>query len=532
MTSRMEAYTQCAPRFISKCTQTAYNRKVNKTTSYETQDGTDYGENICEQIASLLFKVSPMVEQALQDNETIDIFADYCDVPEKGDLSLYYITKDDEAFKPVGNVSNLKFGRGKFVQCIAVHPNQDDIIATSLCDSRSPDPYHEVGKMTSTSSVFIWKLGRSSPLYILKAPDDCTVCHFNSQQPNFVAGGCRNGAVVLWNLFKKELQEVNNTSDDDDTCVMQPVLVSSPEHGPKGMVADICWLSPPIQISAKGKMIEPSLLSNQSSQFLSVSGDGQILFWEIRFRELMEGKLPHIAKVKKQTVDFDEDFPYIKWLPLYKVKPKHLFGSGNISFCRAIVPFTDNIHNDFKPTELLCASEEGELVCINWCPNSHSEDEESGDKEISPQDFVQWMKKDHFRACIRLDQSVLLPSLVLSLSDRKFHLWNIGEKSGTMPFFSSPTASSLISDGKWSPTRPGVIFITKVDGTIDIWDFIGHGCNTPHSTIQLVTNRITSIAFTQNTTKDQVMILGDSTATLHLFDVPHHFARPLLSVFS
>ena len=31
--------------------------------------------------------------------------------------------------------------------------------------------------------------------------------------------------------------------------------------------------------------------------------------------------------------------------------------------------------------------------------------------------------------------------------------------------------SSYLTDGCWSPTRPGVLYTTKIDGTLDIWDF-------------------------------------------------------------
>jgi dynein intermediate chain 2 len=31
--------------------------------------------------------------------------------------------------------------------------------------------------------------------------------------------------------------------------------------------------------------------------------------------------------------------------------------------------------------------------------------------------------------------------------------------------------ASYLTDGCWSPTRPGVFFTTKMDGTLDIWDY-------------------------------------------------------------
>lgn len=31
---------------------------------------------------------------------------------------------------------------------------------------------------------------------------------------------------------------------------------------------------------------------------------------------------------------------------------------------------------------------------------------------------------------------------------------------------------SYLSDAQWSPVRPGVFFTTKMDGTLDVWDFL------------------------------------------------------------
>ena len=56
------------------------------------------------------------------------------------------------------------------------------------------------------------------------------------------------------------------------------------------------------------------------------------------------------------------------------------------------------------------------------------------------------------------DQSLTSPWKFLILifrlfSNRRFHM-------------------SYLSDAQWSPVRPGVFFTTKMDGTLDVWDFI------------------------------------------------------------
>ena len=40
------------------------------------------------------------------------------------------------------------------------------------------------------------------------------------------------------------------------------------------------------------------------------------------------------------------------------------------------------------------------------------------------------------------------------------------------PLLISPLSTCNLTSGEWSPTRPGVFFIGKRDGTIEIWDLI------------------------------------------------------------
>ena len=44
--------------------------------------------------------------------------------------------------------------------------------------------------------------------------------------------------------------------------------------------------------------------------------------------------------------------------------------------------------------------------------------------------------------------------------------------------------ASYLTDGCWSPTRPGVFFTTKMDGTLDIWDYFFKQ-NDPTFTLQV-----------------------------------------------
>lgn len=58
------------------------------------------------------------------------------------------------------------------------------------------------------------------------------------------------------------------------------------------------------------------------------------------------------------------------------------------------------------------------------------------------------------------------------------------------PVFSSPMAANYLTTGRWSPTRPGMLFLGKVDGSMDVWDFTDSSF-TPSVTLMSSPSRIT-----------------------------------------
>ena len=53
---------------------------------------------------------------------------------------------------------------------------------------------------------------------------------------------------------------------------------------------------------------------------------------------------------------------------------------------------------------------------------------------------------------------------------------------------------SYLTDGCWSPVRPAVFYTTKMDGTLDIWDFIFKQ-NDPTLSLQVCTTVIDLYSF-------------------------------------
>ena len=211
--------------------------------------------------------------------------------------------------------------------------------------------------------------------------------------------------------------------------------------------------------------------------------------------------------------------------------------------------------------QLICSSEDGELLAVDWLPKSNGDSalpEFSDIKEVltaSPE-HVQWTACDHDRPVVALSQSPLFPDLVATVSNRTFHLWWVNEEEGggggeisrcKRPLFGSPDASARLTGGVWSPTRPGVLFLSKADGSVDVWDLTDTSyC--PSVMLSLIPNEISAMRFfPDNVTVDaggssaeadapprpfpvgtarQMLAIGDAVGSLHVFEVSGALSAP------
>jgi hypothetical protein len=118
----------------------------------------------------------------------------------------------------------------------------------------------------------------------------------------------------------------------------------------------------------------------------------------------------------------------------------------------------------------------------------------------------------------------------MTIHDFHFAIWKTSIESQELPIYrSAMTQNSHNTCGAFSPSRPGVIFITRVDG-IDVWDFLDQS-NKPSITIS-TSSPITYFRFQvlKDKTKKkqkQYMAYGDQLdGTLFLYEVPGNLANP------
>ena len=183
--------------------------------------------------------------------------------------------------------------------------------------------------------------------------------------------------------------------------------------------------------------------------------------------------------------------------------------------------------NQTTPT-FWAASDEGDVVFVDWSIKPVG----GGDGENKLAEYVrtQYDSERNARPVLSLERSPFYEDILLTVHDFHFCIWKTSLEDFHEPIFrSANTFGSHNTCGAFSPTRPGVIFISKTDG-VDVWDFYDQS-NRPSMPLNIATSAITYFKFQYLKKKDkkmaQYMAYGDETeGTLFLYEVPGNLSKP------
>ena len=510
-----DSYTQSQYKASIPC-QTPHFPLTDKSTSYEYQTEAIITHDFLEEMNKSLQKLAPMFEEALQENELVNIFTDYLDIPEKGDLSMFRSLEEELKILSSFYFSNLssvdsRLSPGKAL-CLQVNPKNKNLIAVSLSNNQE-----NCANGMNYGVVLIWEMGEKNnqPRYILRSPTDCKVLKFNPTQPHLLVGGCSNGSVLLWDI--KDLESFSSK-------VVDPVLQTHPSQ--VYSVEDIIFLPADTQVNIHGQLLDEKYLDGLSHQFYIVSKEGLVLFYDLRLQALFKGELPFIAKVKPSSkLLFEEEgFPVTSWKPIFKFKPRRSKGLGELALCKSFYPLMYDEKN-FGKSEIICLTEDGELLSVNWRQEEVVSNTKGG-KELndysSEQYFVTWMKRDCIRKGVSLHiHSKFYPKLVLCVCQFTFHLWSLSKEiTNTVPLLTSRFSENKFTGGLFSNHRPAVIFLSRSDGNLEIWD-LNEGNLTPSTVFKVCNNAITGMDIS-----GESLVIADSSGAIHVLDLPSQFTTP------
>jgi len=445
-------------------------------------------------------------EEALQQNETIDIFQDeFADLAEE-EASLG--NKADSDLREWASYYHLQYCAGRIISFIDWQPATKGVVAVSCAQRLNFEERVQVAGKVQTGYILLWNFSDPiHPQFVLEAPGDVYCFRFCPNNPDLVVGGVSSGQVCYWDLADARAKAREQKALTDETAeegiqsiTAQATILSAVDQSHKRAITDLVWLPPSLEVSEKGKFTRNTVTgSGELNQFCTIASDGLVLFWDLRkAAETMEEKEKKEEKSSKKE----------GWGPIAKMAMQHPDGGNELGCSFGLLDAPDD---QDAACRLFCVTEEGEFVTIQLSGAAGEENFVKGVRSAIP---------GHYGPCTALQRSPFVPTVHLSVGDWSFTLWKEGV---TSPLFASPFAACLLSCGAWSPSRPAVIFIGKADGNIDIWDLLDRS-HEPSMTVNITSAAVTSMQFHASANR-QLLAVGDDQGTVHVMEVPRILRR-------
>ena len=321
-------------------------------------------------LSSFLKTASFVIEESLQQNETVDIFrGDFSSLKE--DESLSFGSRSENTLPELRTFTDLVYSKGKILKSIDWHPNSKKIVAVSCVDNVTFDERVSGSGRAKKAYVLIWNFqDLIHPQLVLQSPQEIQCFRINPTNPNFIAGGTISGQIVLWDITET-MQSIQSTSksrrkgsssssspddDDDEHKTLPPVTptyVTTIDNSHRRPVTDLTWLPDYMEVTHRGA-VKYNETSMETNQFATIAGDGQFMIWDIRFKELA------MKKAAQRNDKKNNDGTDVEWNPHFRTTLNKLDGVGELGLRKL------SIQGKAAGSHFFAATEEGEFVDADW----------------------------------------------------------------------------------------------------------------------------------------------------------------------
>ncbi|KAF6093358.1 dynein axonemal intermediate chain 2 [Phyllostomus discolor] len=114
------------------------------------------------------------------------------------------------------------------------------------------------------------------------------------------------------------------------------------------------------------------------------------------------------------------------------------------------------------PTKFMVGTEQGVVISCNRKAKTSAEK-------------IVCTFSGHHGPVYALQRNPFYPKNFLTVGDWTARIWSEDSRESSIMWTKYHMA--YLTDGAWSPVRPAVFFTTKMDGTLDIWDFVFKQCD-------------------------------------------------------
>ncbi|NWR63289.1 WDR63 protein, partial [Bucorvus abyssinicus] len=574
---------QMVPKVREDSAQTKWTYPKNAATQYFPRQlsNEEKEESLSsKKLNKFLTSVHLRMEIALQQNEIMNPFFDDWKALAEDESSSG--GKPNVFLKAYQSLTDLCYLKNRTISCVCWHPTIYGIIAVSARERLSYEKHVNLSdKLLLQQSVIVfWSVcDPIHPQLMLECPEDIYCFQFSPRDPNIIAGGCINGQVVLWDISQHEekLQSAKPVADGTEITAVNTVnssilnilqyismsggengntelplvrycAVSSIQYSHKKPVTDIHWVPDYFEDNQIGTTIENR--DEICVQLVSCSPDRSILFWDIPVTKLPQQ--PSSEKIKEEETFYTPpNVPHTSkpqdlcWKPLIKIN----LCEGDINTYSPVRISLRELHYHYKTsekvqslnmlellkerrytemstsssknlkalenisTDFFVGTEDGEIIYSDWKVEFDSDSSKPTQKYTI-----------HTETINTLQRSPFFKDIILSIEGQNFAIWKEGVTNG--PILQSSCSAGRYTAGHWSLTRPGVFFIGRDDGNIDIWDLLKKTYEASH--LQNISeSMITFISPWIASPKQHFLAISDDLGVLHVLEICQTLSYPL-----
>lgn len=311
------------------------------------------------------------------------------------DLYKKFFSEDGQDFSKEDLVVNTKYkfedpsGLKRKVCKIAWHPENSRKVAVSYANDDFEANLHNNGP----SSSYIWDMDHPNvPDVELKTDSPMMCCAFNPKNSHELIGGCYNGVVVVF-----DLRDPKNPQ------------TSKPGASHTDPIYDI------------------SYIQSRNSEFVTVSTDGNMLWWDANNLAEPIDRLTLLAP--------NNEIPHAATCLEYRL--------------------------DAGGTKYLVGTETGLVFKVE------RKAKKGEPSQITIKD-IYGESSPHSTRVYSLQRNFATVKGFLTAGDWGCRMWTEEVKTSIC----GTDKESLVTCAKWSPSRFGLFFVCKADGSLDIWDYI------------------------------------------------------------
>ena len=244
----------------------------------------------------------------------------------------------------------------------------------------------------------------------------------------------------------------------------QPAECSVVEKSHHDPVSDVFWVS-----------------SKTGHQCVSVSTDGQMLWWDTRKLEEPIDSLILATDSKGNGMTL---------------------GGSSLEY-----------NTEAGPTKFLVGTEQGIVMSLNMrnqkTNNGITVFDNGSGKHHGPIPSIQ--------------RNPTHTKYFMTVGDWSARVWSEDQKT---PIITTRYHNSYLTGGCWSPTRAGVFYVTRSDGVLDVWD-ISHNQNEVAYSHKVSDVALSSISIEGNTQSGgKLVAVGDANGTVSMLEVCDSLAHP------